>query len=211
MNQDPDAGSPHGQRPSGGGSENADSQGAGSGRQDAPGEDTAELLEGWVTDAHQAETPESRAAEEAKLNAEKQKRLVRYRPRTAKKIAAWISAGLGLLMILPLVTGETQIATSHAEYLVWRIILGGVCYALMFWLPAFYWLIVNRRDSKRLQEWADTQADYRDAWESLDPMMKEIFAQPEKLPLLRKRAWPLIWVVMFVASTCGGMLLPSAA
>ena len=133
----------------------------------------------------------------------RQQRLAKYRPRTAKKVAAGISLALAVLMLVPTGQGALAEATTTQQ------IVAGLCYFGMFALPAVYWLYCNRRDTATVRQWAVSTQEYVDIWKSLDPTTKAAFATPRtELPLLPKRRWWVINVLMLMLMFLGGAVLP---
>lgn len=164
-----------------------------------------DYLAGWMPDADPHDGQVARTSDEQDLEA-RRIRLSRYRPNAAKKIAAWLALILGVMMLFGILFGSLEEASGGL-----RVILA-VLYFLIFAGPALYWMYANKRDTEAVREWAATEGNYREVWESFDPATKSAFARPaqaEELPLLPKRPWLWIWIAEFVLITAVGTLTPA--
>lgn len=130
-------------------------------------------------------------------------RLRIYRPTAGKKVAAWVSLGVGIIML-------TSVFTASWESLVGDILmsigLGTLCI-----VPGGYWLLCNRRDSKLVTNWMVANRDYQANWEMLAADEKELFSRPEVLPEIPERRWKTVWLIMvgaFAVAMVGAAFLP---
>ena len=113
---------------------------------------------------------------------------------------------LGGMMLVGIPSGAVEGTSGGLKILL------AVLYFLVFAGPALYWIYANKRDTKSVRQWAATEADYREVWESFDPATKSVFARPapsEELPLLPKRPWLWIWIAEFAVIATAGALTPA--
>ena len=162
-------------------------------------------LAGWMPDEDPQDGQVVRTSEEQDLEA-RRIRLSKYRPSTAKKIAAWLALILGAMMLFGILSGSMEGVDGALKILL------AVLYCLMFAGPALFWMYANNRDTKAVRQWAATESDYREVWESFDPATKSVFARPaqsDELPLLPKRPWLWIWIAEFALIATTGALTPA--
>ncbi|MGJ4117093.1 hypothetical protein ACN4D0_08825 [Corynebacterium macclintockiae] len=164
-----------------------------------------DYLAGWMPDEDPTDGHVVRSTDEQEVET-RRIRLARYRPNTAKKLAAWLALILGGMMLVGIPSGAVEGTSGGLKILL------AVLYFLVFAGPALYWIYANKRDTKSVRQWAATEADYREVWESFDPATKSVFARPapsEELPLLPKRPWLWIWIAEFAVIATAGTLTPA--
>lgn len=164
-----------------------------------------DYLAGWMPDEDPHDGQVVRTSDEQDLEA-RRIRLSKYRPSTAKKIAAWLALILGAMMLFGILFGSMEGVDGALKILL------AVLYCLMFAGPASFWIYANNRDTKAVRQWAATESDYREVWESFDSATQSIFARPslaDELPLLPKRPWLWIWIAEFAVIATAGALTPA--
>lgn len=164
-----------------------------------------DYLAGWMPDEDPHDGQVVRTSDEQDLEA-RRIRLSKYRPSAAKKIAAWLALILGAMMLFGILSGSMEDVDGGLKILL------AVLYFLMFAGPALFWMYANNRDTKAVRQWAATESDYREVWESFDSATQSIFARPslaDELPLLPKRPWLWIWIAEFAVIATAGALTPA--
>lgn len=128
-------------------------------------------------------------------------RLAKYRPTLVKHVAAWTGVVLGIMML-------TSIFISESGEIVSNILMS-LGLATMAFAPGVYWLLCNRRDSRTVKRWLQSNQEYRVNWQVLAGDERAVFARPEELPVLPQRHWKSVWLVIlagFAVAMVGGML-----
>lgn len=174
-------------------------------RSGGQGSQNRDYLVGWMPDENPTDGYLARSSDEQDMET-RRIRLAKYRPNAAKKIAAWLALILGVMMLFGIFLGSMEEASGGLKVLL------AVLYFLIFAGPALFWMYANNRDTKAVRQWAATESDYRDVWESFDPATKSIFARPsmaDELPLLPKRPWLWIWIAEFAVIATAGALTPA--
>lgn len=134
-------------------------------------------------------------------NQDAQHRLEKYRPTKPKKIAAWIGAGIGGLMLFGAV-----IPSSSMPYL--QNLLYGLSMAVMFGVPGSYWLWRNHEDQKLVRNWTQANVAYRRDLGRMSPQDAQLFSEPDQVPVLPKRRWLAVWAAVIVALVVFSVVSP---
>ena len=90
--------------------------------------------------------------------------------------------------------------------------IASIFYFLAFAVPGAYWLWCNRRDTRQVAEWARRRNAYTEDWALLTADEQELFARPDsELPLVEKRRWGIVAVVVVVLLVLASLFIPDAA
>lgn len=132
-------------------------------------------------------------------------RLQKYLPTTPKKIASWLSIGLGLVCLFGAVLPSSDGVTWTESFLT------GVGSAVVFGLPGSYWMWNYRRDRKHIDQWVRANASYRDQLSHLSEADRSLMSEPDVLPRIPKRHWLVVWGLVFAAIVLIGVFAPDVA
>lgn len=133
-------------------------------------------------------------------------RMERYRPNKVKRGLAIASVVVGALLLFTTLFGLGDYTDPARE------ILGGSVLSLMFAVPGLYWFYANSRDSEKIRDWDARRRANESTAQYLNPEERRmLLGAPEPTPLLAKRRWVVVGVVMFAMMVVGGWFLPGAA
>ena len=127
-------------------------------------------------------------------------RIEKYKPSTVKRVAAWAAVAVGILGLIAPVLDFVSIAET----------VGGTLVATAFLLPGGYWLYRDGQDRGRITEWAEANERYERAFRHLNAAERQLFAAPSaELPLLPKRRWAIVAVIVVALFVVGGAIIPA--
>ena len=134
-------------------------------------------------------------------NQDAQHRLEKYRPTKPKKIAAWIGAGIGGLMLF-----SVFLPSEGTPFI--QSALTSLTMAVMFGVPGGYWLWRNHEDQKLVRNWTQANVAYRRDLGWIRPQDAHLFPEPDQVPVLPKRRWLAIWAAVIVALVVFSVVSP---
>lgn len=136
---------------------------------------------------------------------DRRQRLQKYRPTVPKKIGSWLSTGLGLVFLLGAFLPSPEGITWAEGFFT------GICCAVVLGLPGVFWLWNDRRDRKKIEHWVRANAEYSHQLSLLSEEDRNLLSEPDKLPLLPKRPWLVVWAIVAVAFVLVGIFAPDVA
>lgn len=135
-------------------------------------------------------------------------RLRAYRPAGWKRVAAWGAVVMGAIMLV----GGGGVSGEYPQTEAVNSWIASIFYFLVFAVPGAYWLWCNRRDTRQVAEWARRRDTYTEDWALLTADEQELFARPDsELPLVEKRRWGIVAVVVVVLLVLASLFIPDAA
>ena len=175
-------------------------------RDDSVDQRRAVVLGAWSKPSHKSSvtvTGNDGNSSQQLVEQEREERVRKYRPTFPKKIASWLTVGLGAL-------GLINIGLPPQEGITFPVHLAmGLSMAMFFGLPGVYWLLCNNRDSKKIDRWIRSDAAYRDQLAVMSDSDRGLMAKPEEWPNIPKRQWPVVWTIVIIAFIAFSMVAPA--
>ena len=129
-------------------------------------------------------------------------RIEKYKPSTGKRVAAWAAVAVGVLTLISPAFAFVSLADT----------VGGTLVSAAILIPGGYWLYRDGQDRGRITEWAEANERYERAYRHLNAAERQLFAEPSaELPLLPKRYWPIVWVIVAALVLIGGTVMDAGA
>lgn len=128
-------------------------------------------------------------------------RMERYQPTKVKRGLATASVAFGALTFLVILLGVTEFISPVRE------LLAGTILSLFCAVPGLYWFGANARDAQKISDWDARRRANEVTARYLAPEERHLLGDPDPAPLLTKRRWWLVGVVMFVMFAVTGVIL----
>lgn len=175
-------------------------------RGDDDGQRDEEILAAWMPRTSSADLTPSYGSslehqQQVRVEAYRE-RARKYRPTLPKKIAAWISLGLGTFFVMSAFMTPVE-GTTRVQHIGMAL-----CIAVFFGLPGAYWHFCNWRDQPKIRRWVSANAQYKEVLGTFSASDRQLFAEPEEFPAIPQRYWLAIWLLVVASVFVFGVISP---